>query len=113
MPKANGKPVSASGTNTSHLPNFLRLSRFPPLALRRPHSGSLMFHFHAVAHVRMREIAHFLLRFFFRNSVALLDFSHQLIPLARNHVHIVVGQLAPLLFDLPDRLSPLTFNLIP
>src|SRR6185369_11652213 len=49
------------------------------------------------------------LGFVARDAVALLDPAHHLIALAGDDVHVVIGQLAPLLLDLPLHLLPVAF----
>src|ERR1700721_1222069 len=63
--------------------------------------------------VSTREFIHLLLCHVLSDAVTLLNFSDQLVPLAVDGREIVVGQFAPLLFHLPDRLFPFAFDLIP
>src|SRR5215831_7653670 len=51
--------------------------------------------------------------FFFCDSVTFLDLSGKLILLPGDDVEIVVGELAPFLFDGTLHLLPLSFDLIP
>jgi len=53
-----------------------------------------------------------LLRFFFDQSVAFLQFSNELFTVPCNHCQIVVGQLAPLTAGRPFELFPFPFYLI-
>ena len=48
-----------------------------------------------------------------RDSLPLLDYSLQLIAMTLDFVQIVVGEIAPLLFDLSLELFPVTFHAIP
>src|SRR5690606_6215119 len=45
-----------------------------------------------------------------RDAIALLDLAGQHVALALNHIQIVVGELAPLLLDLPDQLLPVALD---
>src|SRR5882724_9222131 len=47
------------------------------------------------------------------DAVPLLDLAFELVALAANEIQIVVGQLAPLLFDLAFDLLPISFHAIP
>ena len=53
------------------------------------------------------------LGFLFRDPVRFLDLAGELIALARNHVELVVGELALLLLDIALELLPVAFHLIP
>src|SRR5580765_7477941 len=52
------------------------------------------------------ELVHLTLRIFFGNSVTLLDFADQLLPLALDHLQVAVRQLSPLLADFSRVLFP-------
>lgn len=58
-----------------------------------------------------RELINLLLRRFLRDSVPLLQLSGELVALASDLLKIIVGQLAPLLLQLPRALLPLAFHL--
>jgi len=47
------------------------------------------------------------------HAIYLLNFSGQLITLARNNVELAIGELAPLLARFALSLLPITFNLTP
>src|SRR5438552_692107 len=47
------------------------------------------------------------------DAVPLLDLAFELIALAANEIEIVIGQLAPLFFDLAFDLLPISFHAIP
>ena len=42
-----------------------------------------------------------------------MDFALQLVPFPIDDVEVIVGELAPLLFDLAFHLLPISFNAIP
>ena len=46
-------------------------------------------------------------------AVALLDLASELVTAPSDDVQIVVGQFAPLLFDLASQLFPTTLNFVP
>jgi hypothetical protein len=48
-----------------------------------------------------------------RDPITLLNYSFQLIATTGDSVQIVVGEVAPLLFDLAFELLPVSFNSIP
>src|SRR3954467_2324230 len=47
------------------------------------------------------------------DAVALLDLAFELVALAADDIEIVIGQLAPLLFNLAFDLFPISFHAIP
>jgi hypothetical protein len=51
------------------------------------------------------------LRIFFLDAIFFLDTPHQLVALARDLVHFIVGKLSPLLFDLALELFPVPYDL--
>ena len=48
----------------------------------------------------------------FHDAMALLNFSNQLITLAVDNGHVIVGQFALLLFDLAGHLFPISFDCV-
>src|SRR6516162_3125353 len=55
-------------------------------------------------------VVNVLARLIFCDAVTLLYFALQLVPMAVDHVKIIVGELAPLLFDLAFHLFPISFD---
>jgi hypothetical protein len=60
-----------------------------------------------------RPVVDLLLGYVFRNAVAVLDFTDQLIAFACGDVEIVVSEFPPLLFDAALDLFPFAFNSVP
>ena len=58
-------------------------------------------------------IGELLLRFILGDAVRFLDLAGEVIPLARNHVELVIGELAPLLLDIALELLPVAFDAVP
>ena len=54
-----------------------------------------------------------LLRFILGDAIGFLDPAGEVVTLARNHVELVVGELAPLLLDVALELFPVAFDAIP
>src|SRR5262249_44249912 len=72
----------------------------------------------SLAHVRVHiirghEVVYLPFCCVLRDAVPLLNLADQLIPFSGNHVEIVIRQLAPVLFDLANRLFPLAFDAVP
>src|SRR5688572_19412002 len=63
--------------------------------------------------VTMLEVRKLFLRIVFRYAVALLNLACDSIAFAGDYVELVVRELAPLLFDLPLELLPVSFDPIP
>ena len=59
------------------------------------------------------KVLDLLLGFVLRDAVGLLDLARELITLAGNHVEVIVGELAPLRFNLAFELLPVAFHDIP
>src|SRR5258705_9288746 len=59
------------------------------------------------------EIAELFFRFILGDAVLLLDLAREQVALAGDHIQLVVGQLAPLLFRLALDLLPVAFDAIP
>ena len=51
--------------------------------------------------------------FIFSDAVHFLNLSGKLIVLACNHIQMIIGKLAPLLFDIALELFPVSFDTIP
>ena len=71
----------------------------------------------SVALEEVRRVAVFphgdlLFSFFLADAVALLNLAEQLFALSGDHVQVVVGELAPLLFDLAFELAPIAFHAV-
>jgi len=58
-------------------------------------------------------VGELLLGFFLVHAIDLLDFSGQALAIASNLHKLIIGKLAPLLFDVALELFPITFNPIP
>src|SRR5262245_44902867 len=65
------------------------------------------------AFVALFPVLELLLRFVLADAVSFLAFSGQLVPFAGDDVKIIVGELAPLLFDFALELFPVPFYAIP
>src|SRR5690348_9561994 len=104
-----GQPVQFASSNS--------LKREPqPLRKRRPfhnracRSGGRFASLPALGGIPVVDVAaHLILAI----SVALLNFSLELVTLASNHVEIIVCELAPVLFHLALELLPIALNTIP
>src|SRR5690349_5089836 len=95
------RKVNVRGSGLACAPSFARASR--SFLRRRP----------ILSRHRAQEVVYFPLNLFSCHAVALLDPADELILLARDHVPIVLGQLAPLLSEAAAILFPLAFDLIP
>ena len=58
-------------------------------------------------------VVNVLARLIFCDAVSLLYFALQLVPMAVDDVKIIVGEFAPLLFDLAFHLFPISFDTVP
>lgn len=58
-------------------------------------------------------IGKLLLRFLFGDAVSFLDLARKAVAFSRNHVKLIVGKLAPLLFDIALELLPVSLDAIP
>src|SRR5579859_7020819 len=78
------------------------------LALLHPVAVSFVLRVH-----RAVPVVNLLLGVLFVYSVSLLNFAHQLVLLAFDHLEIAIGQLAPAGADFTFHLLPLAFYLVP
>ena len=54
-----------------------------------------------------------LFRFVFSDAVGFLNLPGQVFALTCNHIQMIIGKLAPLLFDIAFELLPVSFDTIP